>query len=74
MAATRMSESTKLLLKVEYGATSSGGTSYRTRTFANVNPDATDDSAFSVGSKLAAMQSHTLAVISRQDTASLKEA
>ena len=69
--ATRSGEESKLLVKVEYGATASGGTAYRTRTFGNVNPELDDNAAYSIGSKLGAMQSHTVSTIARQDTAIL---
>ena len=71
MAAVRSGEEAKLLLKVEYGATSSGGTAYRTRTVPNVNPELDDDACLSIMTKFGAMQSHTVASISRQDTAIL---
>lgn len=69
--AVRSGEESKLLLKVEYGATASGNTTYRTRTLSNINPDLSDNNAYSIMTKLGAMQTHTVAEIKREDIATL---
>lgn len=69
--ATRSGEESKLLLKVEYGTTASGNTTYRTRTLSNINPDLSDNNAYSIMTKLGAMQTHTVAEIKREDIATL---
>lgn len=71
--ATRSGEESKLLLKVEYGATASGATTYRTRTFGNINSELSDNNAYSMLQKLGAMQTHTVSEYKRQDIATLTE-
>lgn len=69
--ATRSSEECDLLLKIEYGSTSSGGTAYRTRTLSNINPELDDSAAYSIMTKFGGLQSHTVAAITRRDSAIL---
>lgn len=71
MAAERTEELTDLLVKVEVG--SGDDVTYKNRTFRYIAPNTTDDNALSFGTRLGALQSHTVASIVRRDTATLIE-
>ena len=71
MAAKKETQSTKLVLKVVTGTSSSGKAITSSRTFSAVNPAATDDDMLDVGAALGALQAHDVQTISRVDTATL---
>lgn len=71
--ATRKEATSKLIIKVAAGMNAAGKTTYKQRTFTNVNPALTDEDFLSVGDKLAALQSEEIGGIVRQDAAKLIE-
>lgn len=74
MAAVKKSPTTKLIIKVANGTSSSGTTLYASRTFQHINPAATDDNMLSLGNKYGALQSRTVGGVQRQDLATLESA
>lgn len=73
MAVVETGKATKMILKVATGTSSSGQTIYSNRTISNVSPNVASATIFSIGTSLAALQSHALGSIARQDTAILVE-
>ena len=71
--AKRTEESTKLAVKVKLENPETGKTSYSQRVFAHINPQLTDEDAFSIGTKLGALQAHEVAGLNRTDAAGLTE-
>lgn len=74
MAATKKSATTKLIIKVANGTSSSGTTLYASRTFQHIAPTATDDNVLSLGTQYGSLQSRTVGGVQRQDTATLESA
>lgn len=74
MAATKKSQSTKMIIKVANGTSSSGTTLYASRTFQHISPAGTDDNILTLGTKYGALQSRTVGGVQRQDTATLESA
>ena len=73
MAAVKTNETTKLVLSVETGTTAGGAPVYGQRSFANIRPSLSDDDVLTLGTGLAALQTHPLGKVVRQDTAVLVE-
>lgn len=73
MAVVETGKSSKLILSVATGTSASGGTIYSNRTINNINTDATNSAVYGFGSALAALQSHALGAIKRQNLATLVE-
>lgn len=67
MAVVKVVKASRLVIKVEDGATSAGKTVYRQRAYRNVKIDAAEADVFAVGQALAALQSHPVAGIGRVD-------
>ena len=61
----------KIIIKVENGVTSAGKTAYVQRSFININPAINDADVLDIGTKLAALQTHTLSSVHRQDSAEI---
>ncbi len=70
--ASKTDNTTKLILKVFKDGSSDPENTLQ-RTFSHINPALTDDAVFAIGQKLAALQSHELAGISRTDSATIAE-
>ena len=71
--AAKKDETTKLVVKVKLEDPETGKTTYSQRTFTHINPDLSDEDAFSIGTKLGALQAHEVAGLSRTDTTGLAE-
>lgn len=72
--AVKKSPTTKIIVKVANGTSSSGTTLYASRTFQHINPALTDDEALSIGTALGGLQSRTVGGVQRVDTATLETA
>ncbi len=70
--AAKTNNATKLILKVYKDDKNDPKTALQ-RTFTRINPSLGDDAVYSIGKKLAALQSHGLLSISRADSAVLAE-
>ncbi len=66
-------QSTKLILKIVAGKTSTGAQSYVQRTFANITPTLSDEELYAIGSKLGALQAGLVSEVRRQDVKALGE-
>lgn len=71
--ATRNNSKSSLGIKYVAGVDSQGDNTYRTFSYSNVNPDVSDDDILSVGNKIGALQTQTVAAVVRTDTANLTE-
>lgn len=69
--AKREDTTSKLVLKVIVGQTENGKDKYAQRVFRNLDPDIADDTLYSLGGKLARLQTYTVAAIVRQDASSI---
>ena len=67
MAIVKITPATKLAVKIQTGLTASGSPVYRTRSFANVKPAASDADIHAIGAAIASLQKHTIAGIVRAD-------
>ena len=70
--AVKSDATSKIILKVTTGRDTEGNEIVKRRTVSHINPALSDDSALSLGTKLAALQSDTLASVSRTDSATLE--
>lgn len=61
----------EIIIKVETGITTTGKTSYSSRSFDHINPSLTEDDILDIGQKLAGLQKNKLGSINRQDTAEI---
>ena len=68
---TLMDNHSTLKLKLETGINAKGAATYSTKSFGGINPGLTDDELLGIADGLAGLQSHTLAEVSRVDTAAL---
>ncbi|MDQ0202582.1 DUF1659 domain-containing protein [Pectinatus haikarae] len=73
MAAIKKDQSTSLIVKVQNGVTESGQAKYAQRSFASINPAASDDSLLAAGTAIGALQSHAVGMVMRQDVCTLGE-
>ena len=73
MAVIETGKSTKLILRVATGTSAGGKTLYAGRTFGSINPEANNTALYNAGNGLAALQTHALGQIERQDNAVLTE-
>ena len=67
MAVNKEPESSKLILTVETGMSSTGKAIVRKRAFKGIKPEAPDADVFAVGQALAGLQTRTVVAIARQD-------
>ena len=67
----RIDTKSSFRLKLETGISDKGTATYSSRSFSDINPALTDDELLGVADGLAGLQSHTLAEVSRIDTATL---
>ncbi|MDD3654837.1 MAG: DUF1659 domain-containing protein [Desulfotomaculaceae bacterium] len=74
MAVTKVPTGAALKLKLNTGTDGSGNPVFRTKSLSNVKPAAADADIYDVAVSLSGLQSHTLASISRVDSAELMEA
>ncbi len=70
--ASKNSTTTKLILKV-YKTDSSDPEKTIQRTFNHINPDISDDVIYTIGNKLAGLQSHGLVSVLRNDSSVIAE-
>ena len=68
---TQIVKDPTLTLKLETGINAKGATTHSPKSFGGINPALTDDELLGVADGLAGLQSHTLAEVSRVDTAAL---
>ena len=68
---TLMDKNSTLKLKLETGVNAKGDATCSTKSFSGINPGLTDDELLGIADGLAGLQSHTLAEVSRVDTAAL---
>ena len=68
---TLMDKNSTLKLKLETGVNAKGDATCSTKSFSGINPGLTDDELLGIADGLAGLQSHTLAEVSRVDTATL---
>ena len=73
MAVTRKNKSSALLLSVQTGTDTVGKPTYSTRVISSIDTALSDDDAHTIGTELAALQSHTLGAISRSERAKLEQ-
>ena len=71
MAVAKTSEESKISIRVVNGTNAAGGNVYKTMSFSNVKPTASDQDIYDVGFSLAGLQSKQLVEIIRADQASL---
>jgi hypothetical protein len=71
MAIVKESEESKISIRVVNGTNAAGGNVYKTMSFSNVKPTATNQDIYDVGFGLAGLQSKSLVEIIRADQASL---
>lgn len=71
MAAKREKETVKLTLKVATGTTASGGTTYSSRSVANIAPTASDTPLLNFATSYAALQAHELGSVTRTQSCEL---
>ncbi len=69
--AKRTEEATKLAVKVKVENPETGKAAYSQRIFAHIDPALSDEDAFSIGTKLGALQAHEVAGLNRTDAAGL---
>lgn len=67
-------QTTKLILKIAAGVTSTGAQSFVQRTFSNITPGISDEELYAIGAKLGALQSGTVSEVRRQDLKALNAA
>ena len=70
--AVKKEAATKLALKVRIEG-ADGKVAYSQRTFAHINPELSDENAYSIGMMLGALQSHEVVAVTRTDAAGLSE-
>ena len=70
--ATKSNPATKLILKV-YKDKANAPEATLQRTFSHINPELSDDALYSIGLKLAALQTRELAGVTRTDSATIAE-
>lgn len=73
MPVTATHLSTRLQLRLSLGFDGSGNPILRTRSYANIKPNAVNEDLFDTGEELASLQEHTLDVIRRVDELELEE-
>lgn len=71
MATVRSEKTTSLKIVVIIGKKDDGSNKTATRTIAKINPDLTDDQAFSLAQKIAGLQSFDVEHYSRVDSGEL---
>lgn len=69
--ATRLNSKTNMGLRYVAGVDEDGDNLYKTFSYGNVNPEVSDDDVLSVGNKIGALQTQTIANVVRTDTANL---
>lgn len=69
--AVKTDKTSKLILKVQTGTNTAGEPTYSQRSFANINPALSDDDFLAIGTAVAALQSHTVGAVNRQDGATV---
>lgn len=74
MAVVRNADTSRLMLKVETGMGTSGKPVYKNRIFSGVKAAAADEAVYEVADALAALQSHPLDAILREDNGTLVQA
>ncbi len=74
MALERRPLSSRLQLQLDFGQNEDGRRITRTRTYSNVNPEASDQDVYDVAMALAGLQSHGVVAVRKVDQAELAEA
>ncbi len=74
MAVRKMSQATKVVLKVESGVKADGSAVYSARTLSNMNPALSDENLYDIGAGFGTLQSCPVGEIIRHDTAVLSRA
>ena len=69
--AVKNAASSKIILKVENGLGKDGKVRLAQRTFQHINPELSDDDAYTIGTALGNLQSRTVDSVARTDSASL---
>ncbi|MFA6849232.1 MAG: DUF1659 domain-containing protein [Selenomonadaceae bacterium] len=69
--AVKSNQTSKMILKVQTGTSSTGAAVYSTRSFAHINPTLTDNDFVTIGAAVGALQANTVGSINRQDAAKL---
>ena len=67
----RIDKKSTFKLRLETGTNDKGTATYSSKSFSGINPALTDDELLGIADGLAGLQSHTLAEVSRVDTATL---
>ena len=70
--AVKSNETSKVVLKVSTGYDPSGKETTAQRTVNRVNPGIDNDTALSLGTQVASLQSYTLSTVTRTDSAELE--
>ncbi len=65
MAAARMPDTARLVLRVQDGVDANGKPVVKTRTFRNLKTDAADDAVLAAGRALAGLQTNVLSAVVR---------
>ena len=71
MAVTKAPQESRIGIKVVNGVSSTGGNVFKTLSFSNVKPAATDQDLYDVGASIAGLQAKSLVAIVRTDEANL---
>lgn len=71
MAVTATPISSTISLKVEVGTTASGATKYGSRSISYINPSLSNENALDAGEAIGALQTHTVAGITRTNKVDL---
>ena len=71
MAVEKLPQESKIGIKVANGVSATGANVFKTLSFSNVKPSATDQDLYDVGASIAGLQAKSLVAIVRTDTANL---
>lgn len=71
MAAAKANETSSMILKVVTGTNEDGTPKTSNRTLSGVNPSATLEQFYSIGTKMGALQSHEVHALVRSDRADI---
>lgn len=71
MAVTKAPQESRIGIKVVNGVSATGGNVFKTLSFSNVKPAATDQDLYDVGASIAGLQAKSLVAIVRTDEANL---